>query len=429
VFDARARADLRVNHSLGPAAIMRLARRLFITAQIIGTSLHAVIWVENWDRRPGLWILFGLFVLVSIGNPLIAATMHARLGHSRAEDVRNALNVVVHAAVGVICGWSQTSWLFIPFLVGLASVPPATRAGSRTFAMLVVIDACAIASGARGVDIITFTAISLAFHFLLEAYLSLANNLVIERERALEELAATQKLVVANARLASIGQIAAGVAHEINNPMCYVTANIEQLLEDMREGDLDTRLLDEYRDMILPETLDGIARVNSIVDDLRRFARGEPEQHADLDFSNEVRTACRMARMQAGPDREIHLDIADGIQTSGMRRQLGQVVLNLVVNALQALEERGNVYVGLAVDGGAIILEVRDDGIGMTEETKQRVFDPFFTTKSAGRGTGLGLSVVHGIVKAHRGEIEVESAPRCGTKFVVRLPLRAGLTA
>lgn len=408
---------------------MRLARRVFITAQVIGTLLHVAVWVEQWEHRPAIWMLLALFVVVSIGNPMIAAIGGPRLGRARSEKLRNAFNVAVHVPIGAICGWSLASWLFIPFLVSLASVPPTSgRTSVKAFTMLAVIDGLALATGAHGPDILLFTAVSLAIHFLIDAYLVMANNLVREREAALAQLAATQKQLIANARLASLGQIAAGVAHEINNPMCFVTSNVEQLLEDIRSGEVQ-RHYEEYRDVILPETLDGIVRVNAIVDDLRRFARGEPEEHVELDLSNEVRIACRMAQMQAGPDRELHLHIPDGIHAVGMRRQLGQVVLNLVVNALQALEDRGHVYVELEAANDAITLVVRDDGVGMSEEIKQQVFDPFFTTKAESRGTGLGLSVVHGIVIAHGGTIAVESSPGNGTTFTVCLPAPVPATA
>jgi signal transduction histidine kinase len=223
-------------------------------------------------------------------------------------------------------------------------------------------------------------------------------------------------------RLASIGQLAAGIAHEINNPMCFVTANVDDLLADLRaEPTLAPRLV-PYRDEILPETVGGIARVNSIVGDLRRFARGEPAARVDFDLSDEIAAAVRMARTQLQPRQALVATVAAGLRLRGLPRQLGQVALNLITNALAAIEAGGTVTVSLGRRGDAIELVVVDDGVGMTAALQARIFEPFFTTRPPGRGMGLGLAVVHGVVTEHGGEVEVDSAPGRGARVTVRLP-------
>ncbi len=204
--------------------------------------------------------------------------------------------------------------------------------------------------------------------------------------------------------------------------MSFITTNVEMLLEDLRAEPHLPPALAEHRDTIAVETLEGIVRVNSIVGDLRRFASGEPAQWAVFDLSLEVASTLRIARTQLAAGQQLHAEIAPAIVTSGVARQIGQVVLNLVMNACQAIGDRGHVWVRATATDDAIEIAVTDDGIGMRSETIARVFEPFFTTRSAGDGVGLGLSVVHGIVHAHGGRIEVTSEPGCGSTFTLRLP-------
>jgi signal transduction histidine kinase len=241
-------------------------------------------------------------------------------------------------------------------------------------------------------------------------------------EKVHQELKAAQTIAIANEKLASIGLLAAGVAHEINNPMSFVTANLNGLIEDCRaRGDLPAWLV-EYRDDVIPATLDGISRVNAIVADLRRFARGEPEKPVAFDLTDEVAAAVRISRAQLGANQVLHAELAATPRLVGMPRQVSQVALNLIVNAVQAIGPEGRVSVSTAEESGQAIVTVSDDGCGMSPETLGKLFSPFFTTKATGKGTGLGLAVVHGIIQAHRGRIEVESQPGKGSTFRIYLP-------
>ena len=400
---------------------MAHARRLILTAQIFGSLLHVAIFLSLWGDPHAQWMQAGLWLLGAGGNMVIPVFLLPRLGYDRGETIRTVYNVVVHVPIGILCGWSFVSWLFVPFLTALATTPPARHVPERIALQLLGFDLGAALTGGDWRDMLIFSSISLFLYFVTTAYLELVSNLLRERDRTLLELHDAQQLAIAQEKIASIGQIAAGVAHEINNPMCFVTANVQALLDDLQNAtDLPPALV-EYRDEVLPETVDGIKRVNSIVDDLRRFARGEPERFVSFDLSVEITAAVRMARTQVKPSQSLELEVPPELTMTGMPRQLGQVILNLIVNALQALRDQGRVRVRAAAREELVEITVSDDGAGMTEDTRSRIFEPFYSTKER-QGIGLGLAMVNNIVKAHGGSIEVESAPGSGSSFRMTLP-------
>jgi len=291
----------------------------------------------------------------------------------------------------------------------------------------------------------------------------------VERENRIQELSTlnqtmqrmntmledAQNQVIQSDKLASIGQVSAGVAHEINNPVGYVLSNLGslesylatlfELLDayvDVETGMplpvpkafADVRSLRQQTDVtflrediraLLTESRDGLLRVKRIVQDLKDFSRGGAEEgwqtidlHAALDGTlnivrNELKNKARIVRRYgAVPDIEC------------LPSRLNQVFLNLVVNAGQALGEQGTITLTTGTDGEIAWVEVEDTGCGIAPEHRNRIFDPFFTTKPVGQGTGLGLSVSYSIVRKHGGRIEVDSEVGRGTRFVVYLPLR-----
>ncbi|MBK7862462.1 MAG: hypothetical protein IPJ65_28400 [Archangiaceae bacterium] len=246
---------------------------------------------------------------------------------------------------------------------------------------------------------------------------------IVSLRSAHDSLSAMQQQLVATEKLASLGMLAAGVAHEINNPMAFVTSNVSGLIRDFADLRTDHELYDEYAREVLPATLDGIKRVNAIVADLRRFARGEPESFVPYDVNQEIGAAVRMAHGEL-KKRGCRLDVDLGTlpQVVGRPRQVMQVVMNLVVNAAQASTKGDAVRVTSWADTEQVAIRVQDSGAGMTDETRAKLFQPFFTTKPAGQGTGLGLAVVHGIVTSHGGRIDVDSAVGSGSTFTVWLP-------
>jgi PAS domain S-box-containing protein len=273
-----------------------------------------------------------------------------------------------------------------------------------------------------------------------------------ERNRMRDMMSQTDKL-------ASIGLLSAGIAHEINNPLAYVANNLSVLdkclrgltaLLDVYEGarerlaqadpeaaakaaalaeDIDLPYVRATVDRVLERTGEGVRRITRIIQALRGFARTdpgalEPVQAADLiDMSLEM---VRGRMKQSG----IGLDVScpPGLTLSCSATQISQVLLNLLVNAVQAVEsagrgEAGRVRIAARGDGREAVIEVADNGCGIDPRDQPRIFDPFFTRKKLGEGTGLGLSISRGIVEGHGGRIEVSSRPGEGTAFRVLLPL------
>jgi two-component system NtrC family sensor kinase len=256
-------------------------------------------------------------------------------------------------------------------------------------------------------------------------------------------------------RMASIGQLAAGVAHEINNPIGYIQSNLGTLREyvssllrliEAQDGALHrlrmeqpelTRQIEEIREQIdfdflakdlptlLSESQEGIARVRKIIQDLRDFSRAG---HAE---------AWTFADLHAGLDSTINIvwnDLKYKVEllkrygeiplVECLPSQLNQVFLNILVNAGHAIEQRGQITVSTHADGERVFIEISDTGKGIAEQHLARVFEPFFTTKPIGKGTGLGLSISYGIIKKHGGEIDVRSEVGVGTTFLIKLPVR-----
>jgi PAS domain S-box-containing protein len=223
-------------------------------------------------------------------------------------------------------------------------------------------------------------------------------------------------------RMASVGTLAAGVAHEINNPLGYVLGNLTALLNGLSSEGLTPDLK-----QALTDSVHGAKRVRDIVHDLQTFSRGDSSRRsAPVDVLRVMDVSIRMAhsavRHRARLERNYHQVPA----VEGNESRLGQIFLNLIVNAAQSMPERAveenEINVRVTTDGDQVLVEVQDNGSGMTDEVRRRIFDPFYTTKPIGEGTGLGLSICHSIVTSMNGTIEVESVPGLGTTFRVRLP-------
>jgi two-component system NtrC family sensor kinase len=219
-------------------------------------------------------------------------------------------------------------------------------------------------------------------------------------------------------RLAAVGELVAGVAHEVNNPLSSISAFAQILL---REGDL-TPMQRESIDVIRSETM----RASQVVKDLLAFARRSEPMRAPVDLNGVVQGTLRLRGYQL-TSTKVHVEttLAPELPSViGDSRQLQQVCLNLVTNAVQAMAPQGGgeLFISTATDGADVVLEVRDTGPGIPDAVRPYVFQPFFTTKDEGEGTGLGLSVSYGIVAAHGGRIEVTNTSVAGTTFRVTLP-------
>jgi PAS domain S-box-containing protein len=230
------------------------------------------------------------------------------------------------------------------------------------------------------------------------------------------------RLAVAD-RLASVGTLAAGVAHEINNPLAYVAANLAFVRDRVeRTGGPDAAEMHQA----LTDALEGAARVRDIVQRLRRFGRPGEARRQPVDLRGEVEASISLARNEISHRARLEVELGPLPSVLAAEHELGQVFVNLLLNAAQAIPEgrapANVVRLAGRTEGGFAVVEVRDTGVGIPPENLRRIFDPFFTTKPPGQGTGLGLSIVHGIVSSLGGTIEVESEQGMGTVFRVRLP-------
>jgi PAS domain S-box-containing protein len=246
-----------------------------------------------------------------------------------------------------------------------------------------------------------------------------------------------ERLLRQTQKLETVGSLAAGVAHEVNNPLAFVRANLQHLerlgglaakhAETLAESDREALELTELP-QIVAECLDGIDRIGRIVGAMRRFSRLPADELGPVDVNEVVREAMRLGELH--PHRGVTIDarLADGLPAvHGSAQRLTQVVLNLLVNAKQALSgrEQGHVAVATRLAGEVVELAVVDDGPGVPEAIRDRVFDPFFTTKGPEDGTGLGLSIAFDIVREHGGVLELKPGPRGGACFLALLPVHA----
>jgi two-component system NtrC family sensor kinase len=251
-------------------------------------------------------------------------------------------------------------------------------------------------------------------------------NLESKVEDRTQQLKAAQKKLVQTDRLASLGQLSASVAHEINNPVSGVL-NLAMLLQRMVKDDgVPRERLEEFR-KYLGQIVSETGRVGRIVSDLLAFSRRSKPQRAPADLNKTVRATLSLIQHKMKLSSvEVESRLPDGLPMVPCDpSQIQQVVLNLLLNAAEATQCRTDRRVEIFTESvpGELRLTVADNGEGIPQENLSKIFDPFFTTKSEGKGVGLGLAVSYGIVQAHGGDIEVRSQPGKGAAFVVSLPL------
>jgi signal transduction histidine kinase len=251
--------------------------------------------------------------------------------------------------------------------------------------------------------------------------------------RDLREVSALQRRLATQDRLAAVGQLAAGIAHEVNNPLAYASTNLHLLRRDWskvaeelrNQAGPEARAFLGEAEEIFDEALEGVSRAIAIVRDVTSFARGGDEGRVPCDLRVLLDNALRFARPQLARGVRLKVDHAELPPVIGAPRELEQVFLNLILNAAQAVSGRGRIALRTLRDGGHAVVVVEDDGPGIPPDQMGHIFDPFFTTKPVGEGTGLGLAVSHEIIRRHGGEFRVASRAGEGTRFEARLPLRA----
>jgi len=285
-------------------------------------------------------------------------------------------------------------------------------------------------------------------------------ELARSEHEAHDSLKRAQSQMVQSEKLAGLGQLVAGVAHEINNPLSFVSNNVAVLQRDVaairkllvmyQEADplvqsgkpelmADIKDLCEAHDLqytlsnldeLMVRSRDGLKRIQQIVKDLRDFARLDESDLHEVDLNQGVDSTVNIIRGRAKSKQvTIEMDLKPIPQVACFPAKVNQVIMNLVANAIDACPTGGKVMVRTSPvqgggNGGAVRVEVEDNGSGIAPAVRERIFDPFFTTKKQGEGTGLGLSISYGIVQDHGGTIEVDSTVGKGSKFVVTLPLR-----
>lgn len=236
-------------------------------------------------------------------------------------------------------------------------------------------------------------------------------------------------------KMEAVGQLAAGVAHEINNPMSYVRTNLHQLrevweqLRSKQDPATPAHAIDDF-DALIGESLEGVERTIHIVRSIREFSymgKSSERETRRVDLVDLAHVACRVAASQApaGVSVDVLAEAGDAVADC-VPNEIQQVLVNLVVNAIQAVAGEGQVQVFTGSDAEAVYVRVEDDGPGIAEGSLTRLFDPFYTTKPVGEGTGLGLAVSYEILRGHGGELVVDSTPGEGATFTMRLPRPAG---
>jgi signal transduction histidine kinase len=244
---------------------------------------------------------------------------------------------------------------------------------------------------------------------------------------AYADLKSAETQLVHSEKMASLGRLVAGVAHEINNPVSFIATSVAPLRKRLAEAAVDAPadvvpLLKEAEE-IADVMARGAERTAAIVRDLRSFSRLGEAKRKPADLHDGLEVSLRLLESRWKGRLTVHRDYGEMPLVECDPGQLNQVFMNVLANACDATAANGNIWITTRREGDEAVVTVRDDGVGMTPDVREHVFDPFFTTKDVGGGTGLGLAISHGVVTAHGGRIEVESAPGTGATFRIILPI------
>ncbi len=274
-----------------------------------------------------------------------------------------------------------------------------------------------------------------------------------ELQEAVEKLKKAQDSLVESEKLASLGQLTAGLAHEINNPINYVSGNISPLLEDFKDVNLILRkvlelksalenskegseLLDLMQELEVEELIgeirkllegiaDGTSRVKELMHSLKNLSRRNENTLIKIHINKIILSTLALIKPSVSDRIKIISDLGEVPVTMGSPGEISQVLLNVIDNAIFAMEGSGELCVKSSQSGDQILVEIKDSGWGISEENLRRIFEPFYTTKEVGEGTGLGLAISHQIINKHQGQIHVESERKKGTTFQIFLPIRS----
>lgn len=285
---------------------------------------------------------------------------------------------------------------------------------------------------------------------------NLQRQLIKEKKQlqvTLSELKETQQMLIHSEKMNALGKLVAGVAHEVNNPIAFVYSNLhstEEYLSEVFETikiyeenikqlgspeliDLITEIRQKYDldflesdiPQMISESKVGVERVKGIVEDLRRFSRLDESDLKEVDLIENIRSTITIIKSEmTGKNIHFSLNLPEKLRFICYPGQLNQAILNILMNAIQAVDQGGSVNLSVVLEENALMISIQDNGPGIPEEIKNRIFEPFFTTKPVGSGTGLGLSITYKIVTdLHRGKVNVYSDVGKGTLFELILPV------
>jgi len=282
-----------------------------------------------------------------------------------------------------------------------------------------------------------------------------------ELQNTLEILKTTQSQILLSEKMASVGQLAAGVAHEINNPVGFVSSNLRTLFDYQNDinkliehyKQLITNLKDAAKDLPLPiekkidqiatlekeididfilddvmnlveECKDGTERIKNIVLDLKDFAHPGEDKLKFTDINKGIKSTLNVVRNELKYKAVVIKNYGDLPLVECYPQQFNQVIMNILVNAAQAIEKQGEIKIATRALDEKIEIKISDTGSGIPKENFSKIFDPFFTTKDVGKGTGLGMNIAYNIIKKHKGTIELDSTVGVGTTFTIKIPVR-----
>jgi len=374
---------------------------------------------------------FRLFTMVLPLIPALFVVITVFTTKDPATEYYAGLSLCI-VAIGFLFHWTYREALIVSITVlfmYLGACVPAINDGMtpRTWAGLFSNLVFLVATGA------VVVAGSLAHHRarveefkgrerLRQKRLALRNN-ALALEQTLRDLEETEGQLIQSGKMASLGQLSASVIHEIGNPLNHSN----QALFLLRR-----RLKQQPEDEIINEAVidiqDSIDRMKDIVRDLREFSHKRSELLISFPVLESIEVATRMLGKEiADTATVVDVGIDSGVRIEGVKNQISQVFINLIHNAIQAMEKAGTAHprrivISMVGNDPAVILSIRDNGPGIPEEVRKQVFEPFFTTKEVGEGTGLGLSICFRIIEAHRGTIQVLSDGNSYTEFRISLP-------
>ncbi len=268
-------------------------------------------------------------------------------------------------------------------------------------------------------------------------------------KRAYVDLQNAQEQLIQTEKMASLGQLVSGIAHEIKNPLNFIYGNtgfladyvgkLQDLVESFeqlesvsaedrnrilkRKETVHYSFIKEDLKILVDNFAEGAQRINAIVSDLRAFSRMDTDKISEVDIHASLEMSLNLLRNQYKDRIEIHKEYGDIPKIQGYSGKLNQVFMNLLANAFYAVKEKGDVWIRTRRENGAVEVEIEDNGVGIAADKLKRIFEPFFTTKPVGQGTGLGLSISYGIIEQHQGKIHVSSVPQKGSSFIIQLPI------